>query len=107
MKFTLPGVLLLSYAVYTAFVPVNIAHSIILFSLAALYGFENYLLSNKHPSIIQKVEELRQEFQAELVKQKEFNEERLKVVEEEQARQAIVKANSSSASKPKSPAVRF
>lgn len=102
-KLPLAGTLLVSYAVYSAFVPVSIAHSIILFSLAALTGFDIYIQSHQLPSMKKMVEDVRNEMFTKLQEQKEDHEVKLQELKEEQTRQAIARANSSSSSPKKNP----
>lgn len=109
MKLKIPfaGTLLLAYVVYTTFVPVSISHSIILFSLAAFAGFELYVQSHQLPSIKKTVEDLRTELFKEMQIQKETHEAKLQELEDEQSRQALIRANSSSSSKPKPSPIKF
>lgn len=103
-KLPLAGTLLVLYAVYSTFVPVSIAHSIILFSLAAVYGFDKHLQSTKIPSTQKLVHDLREELYKEMKQQKEIYESKLAELKQEQQRIAIERANASSSvsSKPKS-----
>jgi hypothetical protein len=113
MKYTIPklplaGTLLVSYAVYSAFVPVSIAHSIIVFSLTLFAGFDHYLQSHQLPSTNTKIEDLRKEMSSKLEQQKADYEVKLQKVEEEMSRQAIARANSSSvSSQPKKAPIAF
>lgn len=102
-RLPLAGTLILSYVVYTTFVPVSIAHSIILLSLAAFAGFELYIQSHQLPSTQKKIEDLRTELLKELESTKETYEEKLQALEAEQQRQAIAKVNSVSSAPKKSP----
>src|ERR1043165_1711375 len=88
----LPGALLLSYAVYTAFVPANLAHSIILFSLAGLFGYSSYLYCQKQPSMQKELSEFKEKMEKELSQQKESYEVRLKQVEDVAAAMALSSA---------------
>lgn len=100
-KLPLAGTLLLSYSVYTAFVPVSIAHSIILFSLAALFGFDRYCQLLQLPSMDKRMEDIRTELNQALNLQKETYEAKLAELKSEQSRQAIDRANASASSSSK------
>jgi cell division protein FtsB len=107
-KLPLAGTLLFSYSVYTTFVPVSIAHSIILFSLALLTGFDIYIQSHQLPSTAKKIADLRNEMLEQLKKDQEIYEAKLQELKEEQQRQAIARANaSSSGSVSKKPTIQF
>lgn len=103
----LAGTLLLSYTVYTAFVPVSIAHSIILLSLAGFTAFDQYIKSHHLPSITKRMDELRLELLKELQTQKELHEGKLQELKSEQSRQAIERANQISASSTKKSPIQF
>lgn len=112
MKFTFPklplaGTLLVSYVVYSTFVPVSTAHSIILFSLAGFSAFEQYINSHKTPSIRQDVKKLRLELLKEMETQKESYEQKLAELKQEQQRFAIERANSVSASSKTKQSIQF
>ena len=79
---TLPGALLLSYAVYSAFVPVSIAHSIIFTSLAGLFGYSLYVHSQQLPSTKQELLNRIVELEQKTSEQKEYDELRLKKLED-------------------------
>mgnify|MGYP001560328687 CR=1 FL=1 len=102
MKHLAPG-LLLSYAVYTAFVPVSIAHSIIIFALAALTGFEIFINVHQTPSIEKKVSDVQLEMDKRIAELKETYEIRLKKIEADQERQAFEKVNTAPNSKRSAP----
>lgn len=106
-KIPLAGTLLVSYAVYTGFVQISIAHSIILLSLAGFAAFDQYIKSHHTPSLEKKMDELRLELNKELQTQKESNEAKLQELKEEQTRQSIARANASSSSSTKKPSVLF
>lgn len=78
----LPGALLLSYAVYTTFVPITIAHSIILLSLAGLFGYSMFINSQQSPSLKQELKNSHEQLELKLKQQEEFYAERLKRVED-------------------------
>lgn len=67
----LPGALLLSYVVYTTCVQITTPHSVILFSLAGLFGFHQYLLSQQTPSAQKLVAELKDQLEASIKANKE------------------------------------
>lgn len=106
-KLPLSGTLLFSYVVYSTFVPVSIAHSIILFSLALLAGFNLYIQSIKSPSLSLQIETLRNELVQQLENQRGIYEAKLQALESEQQRQAIARANSGSNSAPKKAPIQF
>lgn len=97
----IPATLLVGQAIYLAFVPVSIAHSIILFSLAGLFAFNQFLLSKETPSLSIELSKLQSELEKQLEKQKELHEVRLKAMEDELARVSIstIRTASSSSSK--------
>lgn len=100
-KLPLAGTLLVLYAVYSTFVTASISHSIIIFSLAALVAFDQYIKSHQLPSMDKKMDELRLELLKELQSQKEIHEAKLQELKAEQTRQTIERANSGSASSKK------
>lgn len=106
-KIPLAGTLLLSYAVYSTFVPVSIPHSIILFSLAAFAALEQYLNSHKTPSILQEVERVKEELLKEMQKTKETYELRLAELKQEQQRINIDRANEKASVPSKKPTIKF
>lgn len=84
---SLPSGLLLAYAVYSAFIPVTIAHSIILLSLAALYGFHVHISrQEKHKLNTEVLRQLKMELKAEIAELKEAHEKKLSKVEDEVAK---------------------
>ena len=86
----LPAGLLLSYAIYSSFTSINIAHSIILFSLAGLFGYSQYLQQTKHTSKLElDLAKLKTDLEQELKSTKENYELRLKKVEEENSKLAL------------------
>lgn len=95
----LPPALLLGQAIYLSFVPVSIAHSIILFSLAGLFAFNQFLLAKETPCLSTELSKLKQELEQSMEKQKELHELRLKTVEDEVSRVAIGTVRASSSSK--------
>jgi hypothetical protein len=95
----LPAGLLLSYAIYSSFTSINIAHSIILFSLAGLFGFHQYLQHSEQPSLETEIAKLKTDLELQLKAQKENYELRLRKVEEENTKLALsLSRGSSSAS---------
>ena len=106
-KLPLAGTILVTYLLYTAFVPVSMAHSIILLSLAALCGFDFFLKQHQQPRMEKQMSDFQEEILKLLNTQKEEHEVKLLELKNEQSRQSIERANSSSASsKPKLP-VKF
>lgn len=80
----IPSVLLVSYLVYCSFIPITTPHSIILCSLAALFGYQQYLLRHDHTSKLEKdVAQLKSNLEQELRQQKELHEVSLKEMKEE------------------------
>lgn len=102
-KLPFAGTLLLSYAVYTCFVQVSIAHSIILLSLAVAYSYDSFLKSIKTPSILKLMTDMQEDFNRKLKEQKESHEAKLQEVKEEQQKHHIAKINSSASSPKKAP----
>lgn len=97
----LPTFLLLAYAVYSAFIPVTIAHSIIFLSLAGLAGYQLHISRQ----VINKFNEetlagLKNELEIKLSQHKEFYDRKLSKLEDELAKtqlnQLPSKAGSSS-----------
>lgn len=86
----LPSGLLLAYAIYSGFVSVTIAHSIILFSLALLAGYQSFLSSQTTTKLNEQVlSELKQEFETKLNGTKEAYDKRLSKLEDESAKFAL------------------
>lgn len=85
----IPATLLLGQAIYLAFVPVTIAHSIILFSLAGLFAFNQFLLSKETPRLSTELAKLQSELETQLEKQKEQHEKRLTLLEDELGRSTL------------------
>lgn len=102
-KLPFAGTLLFCYAVYTAFVPVSIAHSIILFSLSLLTGFELYIQSHQLPSVLTRIENSRNELQKVMDKDRESFDKKLKELQEDMSRQAIARANQNTGAPKKAP----
>jgi hypothetical protein len=94
----IPSALLLGQAIYLAFVPVTIAHSIILFSLAGLFAFNQFLLSKQTPCLSTEIGKLKRELEERMEKQKESYEVRLKLLEDEVGRASLTAVRSSSSS---------
>lgn len=96
----LPSALLLSYAIYSAFININIAHSIVLASLAGLFAYSLFL--ERQQKTNQTKEELRQfseKWEKEMNALKELHESKLSTLEAEMGRvQLIVAPKSISAS---------
>lgn len=86
----LPAGLLVAYAVYSAFTPITIAHSIILFALAALCGYQAYLTRQENTKYNQKVlEQMKHEFESKYSALKEAHEKKLSKLEDEVAKMAL------------------
>lgn len=86
----LPSGLLFAYAVYSAFVSVTIAHSIILFSLAALFGYQSYLSRQEKNQVEQKLlEQLKNEMEVKYSSLKEAHDKKLSKLEDEVAKMAL------------------
>lgn len=83
----LPAGLLVAYAIYTAFVPVSIAHSIILLSLAALCGYQSHISRQEKNQVEQKIlEQMKNEFEAKYSALKEAHEKKLSKLEDEMSK---------------------
>lgn len=81
---TLPSALLFSYAIYSAFIQISIAHSIILFSLAGLFAYSTYLQRQETTSKINEdLRQLKLDMDGELKSQRELYERRLSKAEDE------------------------
>ena len=96
----MPGALLLSYAVYTAFIPITIAHSLILFSLAGLFGYSLFIYSQQSPSIKQELLKSHEQLEQKLKLQKESFDERLKKCEDLVGGMALSNSRLNSPSQP-------
>lgn len=94
----LPAGLLVAYSVYACFIPINLAHSIILFSLAGLFGFQQYLQHSEQPSLETELAKLKTDFETQIKSTKENYEIRLRKVEEENGKLALSLTRSSSSS---------
>lgn len=106
MKYISPS-LLIAQAIYLAFVPVSIAHSIILFSLAGLFAFNQFLLSKQTPRLSTELSKLKSELEQQIQKQKESYEIRLKSVEDELSKASLTSVRSSSSSSKLDAAKKF
>lgn len=102
-KLPFAGTLLVCYVVYSAFVPVSTPHSIILFSLSLLTGFELYIQSHKTPRTEKLLADIRNEMLQTMERDRDTFEKKLKELHEEQTRQSIARANSQSGAPKKAP----
>lgn len=105
-----PGALLLAYAVFTAFIPVTIAHSIILFSLAGLFGFQQFLShQEKNKQSENALEQFKQELEIKLAQQEELYGKKLSKLEDELGKVSLatIKSSSSPSSKSSSSDKRY
>lgn len=85
-----PGVLLVSYLLYTPFITINLAHSVILFSLAGLFGFTQYLQHSQHSSKShEEFAKLKSDLELQIKSNKENYEIRLKKTEDEVTKIAL------------------
>jgi hypothetical protein len=83
----LPSVLLFGYAVFSAFIPVTIAHAIILFSLAGLFGFQTHISRLATTKLNQEaLDSLKNELDSKISAQKEFYDKKLSKLEDEMAK---------------------
>lgn len=83
-------ILLLAYCSYSAFISINIAHSVILFSLAGLYGFQLYLKQrHEHTSKINEFAQAKEKLEQELKQQKEYSDAKFAKFEEELSKVAL------------------
>ena len=95
--------LLVGYAVYSVFGQITIAHSIILFSLAGLFAYNQFLLSLSTPKLEDEIAKLKSELQTQMEKQKESHDRKLSELEQEMTKISLSVVRSSSApSKPAS-----
>lgn len=94
----LPAGLLVACLLYLPFTTLNLAHSIILFSLAGLFGFQQYLQHSEQPSLETELAKLKTDLGQEIKSTKENYELRLKKVEEENTKLALSLTRSSSVS---------
>lgn len=100
MKYIAPA-LLIAYAAYSATIQITIAHSIILFSLAGLFAFNQFLLSRETPRLSTEIEKLKKDLEGQIQKQKEIQDVRIKNAEDEVSRVGLANLKSTSApSKP-------
>lgn len=98
-KIPFAGTLLFAYLLYSGFVPVSTSHSIIILSLALFAGFEQFQKHQQLPSTQKKLDDFHTELKTKL---EEFDAKLLEL-KNEQTRQSIERANSSSASSKKTP----
>lgn len=86
----LPAGLLLSYIVYSAFVPVTIAHSVIILSLALLAGYQIHISRQETIKYNKEVlEQMKNEFASQLASVKEEHGKKLSKLEDETAKLAL------------------
>lgn len=86
----LPSALLFAYIVYSAFVPVTIAHSLIAFSLALLAGYQSHISRSENTKHNKEVlEQLKNDFDSKLNGVKEAHEKKLSKLEDEVAKMAL------------------
>jgi len=108
MKYISPA-LLVAQAIYLAFVPASIAHSIILFSLAGLFAWNQFLLSRDTPKLQTELAKLKSEFGQQMQTHKETYEQKLKDLEGEMTKVAMshLKSPPSSSARPEPRKVVF
>lgn len=105
MKYIAPF-LLISYAAYSATLPnINIAHSIIMFSLAALFAWNQHILSKHTPKLEEEVAKLKSELEQQLGKLKESHGRKIAELEGEVQKMSFnaIKNASPSSSSPRAP----
>jgi hypothetical protein len=86
----LPSGLLFAYCIYTAFVPLSIAHSLIILSLAALCGYQSYISRQETTKYNNEaLTGLKNEFETKLEEQKEFYAKKIAKLEDEVAKMAL------------------
>jgi hypothetical protein len=100
---TLPGALLLSYLVYTTFVPITIAHSLILLSLAGLFGYSVFVFTQQLPSKDKQLQEKFDKLELNIKLQEEIYVERLKRCEDLTGALALASNRVGSSTSPKAP----
>lgn len=103
MKYIAPA-LLVGYAIYSVTAQVTIAHSIILFSLAALFAFQTFV-SHRQENIklLATLEQMKEELIQDWGKHKEANDKKIAQLEDDVAKISLnttTLRNSSSSSKP-------
>jgi Co/Zn/Cd efflux system component len=81
--------LLVAYLIYSAFIQVNTSHSIILFSLAGLCGYSQWLLSKSTPNVHEEIAKLKSELEQKLEKQKELHDRKLSEIEGEMTKVSL------------------
>ena len=96
-KYFAPG-LILAYLLYLGFVPVTVAHSIILVSLVGLYGFQEFLTRPEKINYEQLLAQLKESLEKQLAQNKEEVNAKFTAVEGEVQKISlqIIKASSSS-----------
>jgi hypothetical protein len=100
MKYIAPS-LLIGYAVFTVFAPqITIAHSLILFSLAGIFAYNQFLLASEQPSLNDEIAKLKSELEQQIQKQKEHSDAKLASIEGEVTKisLSVVRTSSSSSS---------
>lgn len=95
MRF-IPPVLLVAYAAYTAFIPATLAHSFIIISLAALFAWNQFLLSRVTPKLEEEIAKLKSELEHQIEKQKELHDAKLASIEGEMTKLSLTAVRSSS-----------
>ena len=96
-----PPALLLAYAIYSTFIQINVAHSIIILSLAILAGYQAFLSRQENTKFNKEIlEQMREDFGSQLNGVKEFYDKKLSKLEDEVAKVQLntmpTKASSSS-----------
>lgn len=80
----LPSALLFSYCIYSAFIPVTIAHSIIIASLAVLYSFHFYISRQDNIKLKQdSLDSLKNEMELKILAIKEIHEKKISKLEDD------------------------
>jgi hypothetical protein len=101
MRF-IPPTLLVGYAVYSAFVPsISIAHSLILFSLAGLFAWNQWLLSRETPQLQTELAKMQASFDQKMAQQKEAHDKKMSELDGElqKVTMSVVRSSSSPSSK--------
>lgn len=87
---SLPSGLLLAYVIYSAFVPVTIAHSLVILSLAALCGYHFHISRQDNIKYNEKaLAGLKNELELKISQQKEEHAKKLAKLEDEVAKMAL------------------
>lgn len=99
----LSATLLVGYVIFTTFTNISIAHSIILFSLAGLFAYHQFLLSRQQPKLEAEIAKLKSEMEEQIKKLKESHDKKLSELDGELSKISLSVVRSSSSPSSKSP----